>query len=123
MKVRYVAVALTAALAIGAAPAAASTASPDVLNVTAVVVDQMCVGPGGDFVRVTLSGQGNSSSTPRFAWDFENNGSIDTGAMARPTVNHIYLDEITVTAELFARNAEGDMDSDTVTFQTLRCES
>ena len=118
MKVRYVAVALTAALAIGAAPAAASTASPDVLNVTAVVVDQMCVGPGGDFVRVTLSGQGNSSSTPRFAWDFENNGS-----MARPTVNHIYLDEITVTAELFARNAEGDMDSDTVTFQTLRCES
>src|SRR5688572_4325316 len=60
MKVRYVAVAVAAALAIGAAPAAASTASPDTLNVTAVVLDQMCVGPGGDFVRVTLSGTGNS---------------------------------------------------------------
>jgi hypothetical protein len=127
MTFRKVCLALVATVALGLMPVSAGAAPsdadvPQTLNVTAIVVDQECVGPGGDFVRVTLSGTGTSSSTPRFAWDFENNGSIDTGALARPRVTHIYPDEINVTAELFARNAEGDMDSDLVSFSTLRCE-
>ena len=121
MRMRYLAVGLTAALALGVLPAAALAAPSDgrTLNITAVVVNQQC--QGGDFVNVTLSGMGNSSSTPMFAWDFNNDGTIDTGALARPRVMHLYPDEVTVTATLFARNQEGDRDRDSVTFGTLNC--
>ena len=121
MRMRYLAVGLTAAVALGVLAAAAFAAPSDgqTLNITAIVVNQQC--QGGDFVNVTLSGTGNSSSTPMFAWDYTSDGTIDTGALARPRVMHLYPDEVTVTATLFARNQEGDRDRDSVTFGTLNC--
>src|SRR4029453_14452896 len=92
---------------------------PETLNITAILIEEECL--GGDFVNVTLSGMGNSSSPVEFAWDFENNGSIDTGALSNPRVQHSYPDEVHVTPKLFARNDEGQMVSDTITFGTLNC--
>ena len=94
---------------------------PEAINVTAILIEEQCL--GGDFVNVTLSGMGNSSSpTQEFAWDFENDGTIDTGVLSNPRVVHLYPDEVNVTAELFARNDEGQVDSDTIRFGTLNCE-
>jgi hypothetical protein len=93
---------------------------PEAIDITAILIEERCL--GGDAVEVTLSGMGNSSSPAEFAWDFTNNGSIDTGVLTNPRVVQTYPDEVNVTAELFARNDEGQMDSDTITFATLRCE-
>jgi hypothetical protein len=93
---------------------------PQAINITAILIEERCL--SGDVVEVTLSGMGNSSSPAEFAWDFTNNGSIDTGILTNPRVETTYTDEVNVTAELFARNDEGQMDSDTITFATLRCE-
>lgn len=125
MRNRLSALALAGALVIGwgsaasAGEAPSGAGGPRTLNVTAIVLDQQCM--GGDFVQVTLSATGSSSSPVRFAWDFENNGSIDTGPLMRPRIQHTYLDEINVTARIVARNMEGDQASDTVTFSTLNC--
>ena len=121
------AVAILAVVA-GSGPVAAQTPSeaigepeiPQAINITAILIEEQCV--GGDFVNVTLSGMGNSSSPAEFAWDFENNGTIDTGGLSNPRVEHLYPDEVNVTAKLFARNAENQMDTDTITFGTLNCE-
>ncbi len=122
MKVKHWAIAVSAALAVGALPAASALAAPSdtrALSITAVVQNQQCM--GGDFVNVTLSATGSSTSQTQFAWDFDGNGTVDTGALNRPTVTHTYLDETRVTATVFARNAEGDRARDSVTFGTLNC--
>ena len=89
-------------------------------TLTASVVDQTC--QGGDFVNVTLTA---TVSPPqqgiRYAWDFENDGVIDTQPSSNPTVTHAYPDEVTVTARVVAVKS-GRMKADTVTFGTLRCE-
>jgi hypothetical protein len=116
-------------VAAGSGPAGAQTPSeaigepavvPQAINITAILIEEQCL--GGDLVNVTLSGMGNSSSPAEFAWDFENNGSIDTGILSNPRVEHVYPDEVNITAKLFARNDEGQMDSDTITFGTLNCQ-
>lgn len=116
-------------LGAGSGPAVAQTNSgaigepavvPQAINITAILIEERCL--SGDVVEVTLSGMGNSTSPAQFAWDFTNNGSIDTGALSNPRVVTTYTDEVNITAELFARNEEGEMDSDTITFATLRCE-
>jgi hypothetical protein len=113
--------ALGAAVLLGAAaawPAAAETTQS--LTLTAVVVNQQCL--GGDFVAVVLSAQVNSTSQPVvFRWDLNNDGTLDTPVRPRPLALGIYPDEALVTARVVARNAEGDLAQDTVTFGTLRC--
>jgi len=91
------------------------------VTLTAVVQNQQC--QGGDFVNVTLS----ATLTPpqqnvRFQWDFNNDGVFDTPLSTNPTVNHLYPDEVNVTAVVKvvkgARSA-----TDPITFSTLRCEN
>jgi hypothetical protein len=101
---------LTPMVASAAAPAAA-------LPVTASVVDQKCL--NGDTVQVTLMAV---SATPAvYAWDFTNNGSIDTRPRAQATVMANYPDERTFTARVVAGDAAGNRGADTVTFTTMRC--
>ncbi len=105
-----------------AAPAMAAPGAPATLTVTAMVVDQQC--QGGDFVNVTLSAAADSSSQVRgFRWDFNNDGRWDTGVLTDPTVVHRYPDERNVTARVGAKNVEGNVATDTVTFSTIRCGS
>jgi PKD domain-containing protein len=130
VKKRFAAVLATAAVAgmlgvgaaqtAGASPArSASPKVPQALSVTAQVIDQQC--QGGDFVNVTLDATAQSTSPVRFAWDFTNNGSFDTGRLRNPMVTHLYPDEVNVTARVGAGNAEGNRVADTVSFSTLRC--
>jgi hypothetical protein len=108
-------------LALAAGPSVARTAAPSSLTLTASVANQACM--GGDFVRVTLTATAESSSDVLgYRWDFRNDGRFDTRVLQSPTVNTRYPDEINVTAKVIARNAEGNMASDTVSFATLRCE-
>jgi hypothetical protein len=107
-------------LALAAGPAVARPTAPGSLTLTASVVNQSC--QGGDFVNVTLSATAQSSSQVLgYKWDFTNDGRLDTRVLSDPTIVHRYLDEINVTARVVAKNAEGNMASDTVTFATIRC--
>ena len=111
--------ALGAALAmVGISPAVAST---DTLSLTAVVVDQTCL--NGDTVQVDLSAQVETTSPAKFQWDFTNDGTWDTARLTSPDVTHNYPDEVNDTAKIRGRNQEGNRATDTVTFQTLRCEN
>src|SRR4051794_2321996 len=84
-----------------AASAAAEVMPAATLPVTASVVKQTCV--NGDSVQVTLTAI--SASATGFAWDFTNNGSIDTRPRAQATVMAIYPDERTFTARVVAGDA------------------
>jgi hypothetical protein len=125
MKIKAIVALGCALMAVATVALAADIGEPEVvpqaINIEAVLIEERCL--SGDVVEVTLSGTGNSSSPPEFAWDFTNNGSIDTGALTNPRIVTTYTDEVNITAELFARNAEGQMDSDTITFATLNCQS
>ena len=90
-------------------------------TLTAVVQDQQC--QGGDFVNVTLSATLNPPMTNvQYQWDFNGDGTWDTQPSTNPTVNHLYPDEVNVTAVVRAmKNGRGGRDS--VTFSTLRCEN
>src|ERR1044071_3838777 len=87
---------------------------------TAVVQAQQC--QGGDFVNVTLSATLNPPmQNVRYQWDFNNDGIFDTPLSTNPTVNHLYPDEVNVTAVV--RVVKGNRSgTDPVTFSTLRCE-
>ena len=89
-------------------------------TLTAVVQDQQC--QGGDFVNVTLSATLNPPMTNvQYQWDFNSDGTWDTQPSTNPTVNHLYPDEVNVTAVVRAmKNGRGGRDS--VTFSTLRCQ-
>jgi hypothetical protein len=107
-------------LALTAGPAVARPAAPTSLTLAASVVSQTC--QGGDFVKVTLTALAESSSQVLgYKWDFTNDGRLDTRVLSNPTIDHLYPDEINVTARVVAKNAEGDRASDTITFATLRC--
>ncbi len=96
-------------------------AAPDTLTVTATVADQVCL--NGDTVEVTLTAIVDSTSEAGSRWDFTNDGRFDTRLSTNHTVVTRYGDELNITARAGARNREGDRASDTVTFQTLRCEN
>jgi len=90
-------------------------------TLTAVAQDQQC--QGGDFVNVTLSATLNPPvQNVRFQWDFNNDGVFDTPLSPNPTVNHLYPDEVNVTAVVRAVKG-GRSATDPVTFSTLRCEN
>jgi PKD domain len=90
------------------------------VTLTAVVQDQQC--QGGDFVNVTLSATLNPpAQRVRFQWDFNNDGVFDTPLSANPTVNHLYPDEVNVTAVVKAVRGSRSA-TDSVTFSTLRCQ-
>jgi hypothetical protein len=91
------------------------------VTLTAVVQDQQC--QGGDFVNVTLSATLNPpAQRVRFQWDFNNDGVFDTPLSPNPTVNHLYPDEVNVTAVV--KVVKGNRSAtDSVTFSTLRCEN
>jgi hypothetical protein len=104
----------------GIEPGSADAGTPRTLTLTAFVADQRCQ-PNGDFVDVRLSAMAESSSQVLgHKWDFTNDGRFDTRVLADPTLTHTYADEVTVTARIGARNAEGNKAMDTVTFATLR---
>ena len=113
----YGAIAILAA-AIGGTAAAQQTQA---LTVTASVTQQQCL--TGDFVAVVLHADAESTSQPiGFAWDFNNDGQLDTRLRTSADAIRIFPDEVAVTVRVVARNAEGDLAQDTVTFGTLRCE-
>src|SRR5919204_2401474 len=99
------------------AAAGSSTAAPTAITVTGFMVDQTCL-PGGDTVQVMLTAQARSTSRPvQYQWDFTNNGSFDTPP-GKPSATTTYGDEVNVTALVQATNADGESDTDTVTFGT-----
>jgi len=90
------------------------------VTLTAMVQDQQC--QGGDFVNVTLTATLNPpAQRVQFQWDFNNDGIFDTPLSPNPTMNHLYPDEVNVTAVVRAvkRNRSA---TDSVTFSTLRCQ-
>lgn len=123
MRTRLIPVAalLLAAVVSGTGAAAGSTTTaPQAITVTGFMVDQVCL--NGDTVQVMLTAQARSTSRPvQFQWDFTNNGSFDTPP-GRPAATTTYGDEVNVTALVQATNSDGESDTDTVTFGTLRCE-
>jgi len=91
------------------------------VTLTAVVQDQQC--QGGDFVNVTLTATLNPpAQRVRFQWDFNNDGVFDTPLSPNPTVNHLYPDEVNVTAVVRVVKG-GRSATDPITFSTLRCEN
>ena len=95
--------------------------SAPAVTLTAVVQNQQC--QGGDFVNVTLSATLNPpQQNVRFQWDFNNDGVFDTALSTNPTVNHLYPDEVNVTAVV--KVVKGSRSAtDPITFSTLRCEN
>ncbi|MDQ3415079.1 MAG: hypothetical protein M3480_08970 [Verrucomicrobiota bacterium] len=91
------------------------------VTLTASVVDQQC--QGGDFVNVTLTAALNPArSGVTYAWDFDNDGVLDTEPSSDPTDSQAYPDEVSVTARVQVTKGRRSI-SDTVTFGTLRCEN
>ena len=88
-------------------------------TLTAVVQGQQC--QGGDSVNVRLTATLNPpQQNVQFQWDFNNDGIFDTPLSPNPTVNHLYPDEVNVTAVV--RAVKGNRSAtDAVTFSTLRC--
>jgi uncharacterized protein (DUF58 family) len=95
--------------------------SAPTVTLTALVQDQQC--QGGDFVNVTLTATLNPpAQRVRFQWDFNNDGVFDTPLSPNPTVNHLYPDEVNVTAVVRVVKG-GRSATDPITFSTLRCEN
>ena len=100
------------------APAMAKTPT---LAVTAFFVDAQCL--GGDVARVRLTAVATAGmGEVRFRWDFQNDGSFDSGPRVDPRVQHPYGDELNITARVGARDASGATAQDIVSFTTPRCE-
>ena len=117
MSFKFSGAAILGLLILGFAVPSGQTAPTATL--TAVVQNQQC--QGGDFVNVTLSATlSPPAQRVQFQWDFNNDGIFDTPLSPNPTVNHLYPDEINVTAVV--RAVIGNRSAtDSVTFSTLRC--
>jgi hypothetical protein len=117
MSFKFSGAAILGLLILGFAVPSGQTA--DAATLTAVVQNQQC--QGGDFVNVTLSATlSPPAQRVQFQWDFNNDGIFDTPLSPNPTVNHLYPDEINVTAVV--RAVRGNRSAtDSVTFSTLRC--
>ena len=103
-------------LAIAVPVAHTATTAP---RLTAQVQDQQC--QGGDFVNVTLTATLQPpQNNVRYAWDFNNDGILDTAPSSNPTVSHLYPDETNVTARVHVTKGNRSADA-TVTFGTLDC--
>ncbi len=104
----------------GTVPAMAAPRVPQALRVNALFVSATC--QGGDFANVKLTAQvQGATGDVRYKWDWTNNGSFDTRALANPSVQHLYADEMTFTARVGARDSSGATAMDTVQFTTPRC--
>ena len=120
MNRRYVAILIFVLALLVAVPVLAG--ETQALTVTAFVQNQQCL--SGDVVRVTLSATAETTSFIQgWVWDTNNDGNPDGGGRQSPTINANYPDEVLRTARVGARNLEGDIDTDAVTFVTLRCEN
>ena len=104
---------------IGVAAPGAFT-EPAAPTLTASVVSQAC--QGGDNVNVTLTAVlSPNRSGVLYAWDFNNDGVLDTVPDANPTVTTSYPDETVQTATVAVLKNNRTKLSDSITFQTLRC--
>lgn len=121
MSFKRFASATSVAVVLGLLGTSQAVAAPASLTVTAFVEDQMCL--SGDRVQVDLSATSESTSAVRYRWDFNNDGIFDTRFRRIPDASAVYPDEVNVTAVVQARNREGDIASDPVSFATLRCEN
>ncbi len=93
---------------------------PAAPTLTANLVSQRC--QGGDGVNVTLTAVlSPARSGVLYAWDFNNDGVLDTAPDANPTVSNVYPDEEVVTASVSVIKGNRTRGSDSLTFQTLRC--
>jgi hypothetical protein len=94
---------------------------PAAPTLTASVVSQQCQGGNGVNVTLTAVLSPNRSGV-LYAWDFDNDGVLDTVPDANPTVTTLYPDEMVETATVAViRNGRTKL-SDSITFQTLRCQ-
>lgn len=94
---------------------------PAAPTLTASVVSQQCQGGNGVNVTLTAVLSPNRSGV-LYAWDFDNDGVLDTVPDANPTVTTLYPDEMVETATVAViRNGRTKL-SDSTTFQTLRCQ-
>lgn len=101
------------------APSAFS--EPAAPTLTASVVSQQCQGGNGVNVTLTAVLSPNRSGV-LYAWDFDGDGVLDTVPDANPTVTTLYPDEMVETATVAViRNGRTKL-SDSITFQTLRCQ-
>ena len=94
---------------------------PATPTLTASVVSQQC--QGGDGVNVTLTAVlSPNRSGVLYAWDFDGDGVLDTAPDANPTVTTLYPDEMVETATVAVIKNGRTKLSDSITFQTLRCQ-
>jgi PKD repeat protein len=112
------AAALTLTLIGVAAPRAFT--QTDAPTLTASVVSQQC--QGGNGVNVTFTAV-LSPNRPGvlYAWDFNNDGVLDTVPDANPTVTTLYPDESVEIATVSVIKNNRTRLSDSITFQTVRC--
>ncbi len=115
MKLIGAAIASLVLLAVAAPNALTKTTA----TLSAMVVNQQCL--GGDGVNVTLTAtlQPNRPGV-RYQWDLNNDGVFDTAPSTNPTVSNVYGDELNVTARVRATKGARSAES-TVTFRTIRC--
>jgi len=118
---KLLAVLVGVVLAVGVAgSAAAQPRATRALQVTAIFVGATC--QGGDFANVKLTAQPQGAvGDVQYKWDFTNDGTFDTPILNSPRVQHLYGDELTITARVGARDSSGATAMDTVTFSTPRC--
>jgi len=94
---------------------------PATPTLTASVVSQQCQGGNGVNVTLTAVLSPNRSGV-LYAWDFDGDGVLDTAPDANPTVTTLYPDEMVETATVAVIKNGRTKLSDSITFQTLRCE-
>jgi hypothetical protein len=94
---------------------------PATPTLTASVVSQQCQGGNGVNVTLTAVLSPNRSGV-LYAWDFDGDGVLDTAPDANPTVTTLYPDEMVETATVAVIKNGRTKLSDSITFQTLRCQ-
>ncbi|MEO7167940.1 MAG: hypothetical protein ABI787_01280 [Spartobacteria bacterium] len=118
-KIKLLGAAVLSLVLVGMAAPNALT-EPAATTLTANVVSQQC--QGGDRVNVTLTAVlSPNRSGVLYAWDFNNDGVVDTVPDANPTVVQFYPDEVVATASVSVIKGNRTRGSDSITFQTLRC--
>jgi len=117
---KWIGAGLLSLVMIGVAAPRAFTQMEAPPTLTASVVSQAC--QGGDNVSVTLTAVLSPNRTGvLYAWDFNNDGVLDTVPDANPTVTTSYPDEVVVTATVAVIRNNRTKATDSITFQTLRC--
>jgi len=117
---KWIGAGLLSLVMIGVAAPRAFTQMEAPPTLTASVVSQAC--QGGDNVSVTLTAVLSPNRTGvLYAWDFNNDGVLDTVPHANPTVTTSYPDEVVVTATVAVIRNNRTKATDSITFQTLRC--